>query len=42
MLYMTVTQVIKYDKSVTSVIITVTQSDNTEKVIEGSRINNII
>jgi len=42
MLHVTVTQVTKHDEGMTPVTVTVTQSYNTEKDIESSRIDNII
>ena len=42
MLHVIVTQVTKRDKGMTHVTVTVTQSYDTEKNIEGSRIDNTI
>ena len=42
MLHVIVTQVTKHDKGMIPVTVTITQSYDTEKDIEGSRIDNII
>ena len=42
MLYITVIQITKWDKGVTSVTVMVTRSLNVEKIIEDFRTNNII